>query len=219
MLLLNNETGGYPSLAIREFLNLLSEHRAMRDVPMFSFADHDVYGFDIYHVLNFGSRATPWASPTLICPRLRWAGSTTDALFASVKAYASTSTVAPQWEANMMTKLRNRMKKKTLTAEGQVRYQNMLRSGVLEMSGEEDVRQEVWNMVRQKQVSSAFQSKDEAENSQQFSFLDFTLVQSQGAEMFPLQRLEELVPQLANNRIANVEPAISQCWTYWKNTI
>lgn len=58
MLFLNNKTGGYPSLAIREFLNLLSEHRAMRDVPMFFFADYDVYGFDIYHVLKFGSRVT-----------------------------------------------------------------------------------------------------------------------------------------------------------------
>ena len=53
----------------------------------------------------------------------------------------------------MIAKLRNRMKRKTLISEGEIRYQNMLKSGVLEIAGEEEVRQEVWNMVRLNQVS------------------------------------------------------------------
>ena len=91
--LLRIQTGGYSSLSIREFLNLLSTHRFMQHVPILFFSDHGVYGFDIYHVLKFGSRVTAWSSPTLVCPRLKWAGPTTDDLWSTVTSHAANSSV------------------------------------------------------------------------------------------------------------------------------
>ena len=151
---IEGQTGGYPSLSIREFLHLLSSHSSLQAVPILFFSDHDVYGFDIYQVLKYGSRATAWASPTLVCSRLQWAGPIIDALESAVKTQAELRTEEPGWEKKMTARLTNRMKKKVLTPEGSARHSNMLKSGVLELPGEDEVRKEIWQMVRLGKVCS-----------------------------------------------------------------
>ena len=138
---------------------------------MLFFSDNDVYGADIYHVMKFGSKATAWASPTLICPQLRRAGPTVAALEKSVEQYAesrkremlekdATKTEAEvdalqeQWTTEMMAKLRNRKIKKVISPEAMTRFENMRRSGILDIEGEEDVRNAVVGMVHRQEVSS-----------------------------------------------------------------
>ena len=73
-------------MAIREFLNLSSTNQVLNNVPFFYLSDHDIFGFDIYHVIKFGSRATSWASPSLVCSKLQWAGPTEACLEKSIES-------------------------------------------------------------------------------------------------------------------------------------
>lgn len=73
-------------MAVREFSNLLSTNEVLNNVPFFYLSDHDVFGFNIYHVIKFGAKATAWASPSLVCSKLQWAGPTTACLEKSIEA-------------------------------------------------------------------------------------------------------------------------------------
>ena len=164
------QTGGYPSLNLREFLNLLSKHPLIQDVPFYFFSDHDVFGSEIYCVLKYGSKATAWASPTLICSRLEWAGPTTAALEASVKIHGSfrktfIMTSNPQkteeqvlaealeWETCMLARLRKRMMNKKINADASARYKHLQTSGILSLPGEQAFATELKAMKENSEVS------------------------------------------------------------------
>ena len=67
------KTSGYPTLATREFLHLLSE-TLPAIVHFLYYTDYDIHGCHIFTILKYGCKATAWASDMMVCPRLVWAG-------------------------------------------------------------------------------------------------------------------------------------------------
>lgn len=109
----------------------------MATVPFYFMSDHDIYGFDIYQGLKFGSKESAWASPTLTCSSLQWAGPTLGDLEASITKYTSThraralkadsrvseaagAPLEAQWLETAMTTLRSRMANKAVSEEAEV---------------------------------------------------------------------------------------------------
>lgn len=215
-------------MATREFLNLLSNHKDVQSTPLYYISDHDLYGMDIFTVLKFGSKATAWASPTLVCPRIHWAGPTYEALKAAVSEHAlakkammlkGTEAVsegaaegqAERWATKMLSTLRSKMGKKRMSKEAKARYKSLWQSGTLRLQSEEDFADELRAMKNQNQVSSSlYVPLRPAHNGQQFSLLYFSLVQPHGAELYAIKRLQELAPQASATRIQAPEPQISQ---------
>lgn len=177
-------------------------------------SDHDVHGFDVYNVLKYGCKATAWASPTMVYPRLQWAGPTIADLEGQVEAYVPTyretrmkadttmteqraAAVEQEWKTSMLGKLRNKMKNKPVAKDARTRYNNILQSGILNIRCEREFSEELQTMVENEQVSlfrsSGLRLTDQA---QQFSFLDFATVQPQGPEIFSTGRIQELAPKL-----------------------
>lgn len=163
------QTGGYPSLLVREFLNLLYSHPHLQSTPFLFMSDRDVYGFDVYNVLKFGCKATAWASPTMVCPRLPWAGPTLADLEGQGEVYApihremrmkadATMTaqravvVEEEWKATTLRKLRNKMKNKPVAEDARTRYNNILTSGILDLRFEREFGEELQAMVENEQA-------------------------------------------------------------------
>jgi len=191
-------------------------------------SDHDVYGFDVYNVLKYGCKATAWASPTMVCPRLQWAGPTIADLEGQVEVYApmhremlrkADTTVTEhravameqEWKASTLTKLRNKMKSKPLAEDARTRYNNILKSGILDIRCEREFGEELQAMVENEQASLS-QNRDLrlTDQAQQFSFLDFAMVQPQGPEIFAAGRIQQLAPRDNAAAVTVPQPAISQ---------
>lgn len=49
-------------------------------MPFFYFADHDISGHKWFCVLKYGAKNTAWASPSVVCPQLRYLGPSCDDL-------------------------------------------------------------------------------------------------------------------------------------------
>ncbi|KAI4274807.1 MAG: hypothetical protein LQ337_003656 [Flavoplaca oasis] len=84
-------TGGYPTSTTKEYLNMLSNHPKLQQVPFLCFIDHDMGGFSIFQTLKYGSKNQAWGSKNMVCPRLEYAGPTRQDLRDSVRRYR------PQW--------------------------------------------------------------------------------------------------------------------------
>ena len=151
-------------------MDLLSKHPLIQDVPFYFFSDHDVFGSEIYCVLKYGSKATAWASSTLICSPLEWAGPTTAALEVSVEIHGSfrktmITTINPQmteeqvltealkWKTCMPARLRKRMMNKKINADASARYEHLQNSGILSLPGEQAFATELKTMKENSQVS------------------------------------------------------------------
>ncbi|KAL8978028.1 MAG: hypothetical protein Q9205_006296 [Flavoplaca limonia] len=84
-------TGGYPISTTKEYLNMLSNHPKLQQVPFLCFVDHDMGGFSIFQTLKYGSKNQAWGSQNMVCPRLEYAGPTRQDLRDFVRMYR------PQW--------------------------------------------------------------------------------------------------------------------------
>ncbi|KAL8682527.1 MAG: hypothetical protein Q9186_001474 [Xanthomendoza sp. 1 TL-2023] len=80
-------TGGFPSSLTKEYLHLLSTHKQLQGIPFLCFVDHDMGGFSIFQTLKYGSKNSAWASKTMVCPQLKYAGPTRQDLRDSVRLY------------------------------------------------------------------------------------------------------------------------------------
>ncbi|KAL8735434.1 MAG: hypothetical protein Q9166_000980 [cf. Caloplaca sp. 2 TL-2023] len=86
-------TSGFPSTATKEYLHLLSRNPKLENVPFLYFSDHDMSGFTIFQTLKYGSKNSAWASKSMICPQLEYAGPTIEDLKDSTRIHR------PRWEA------------------------------------------------------------------------------------------------------------------------
>lgn len=75
--LISPKTGGYPSMATREFLNFLARTKPADKVPFIYVSNHDVGGWQIYRTLRYGSAKVAWLSVSQSVPKLEWSGITT----------------------------------------------------------------------------------------------------------------------------------------------
>lgn len=73
------QSGGFPSLACREFV-----HRLQVAVPLAKFlyfGDHDVQGGQQFLLFKYGAKSSAWASDSLVCHDLMYGGPTKAQLF------------------------------------------------------------------------------------------------------------------------------------------
>ncbi|KAG8531270.1 uncharacterized protein KY384_004628 [Bacidia gigantensis] len=76
-------TAGYPSLATREFLHLLSKSPMLNDVPFLYFSDHDFQAAEIFKCLKYGAAHSAESSEQMVCSQLSWAGPSREELLSS----------------------------------------------------------------------------------------------------------------------------------------
>ena len=84
------QTGGYPSIATREFLCLLWSYftsTVVRVPPFYFCSDHDPWAFHIFFLLKYGARKTAAMSTSLVCPTLEWVGPTREDVLQEAENY------------------------------------------------------------------------------------------------------------------------------------
>ena len=162
-------TGGYPSIAVREFVHLVSINLALANVPFYYFNDHDIYGFQQFKGWKYGFGATAWASPSLICSQLEWGGPSVAAVEATIKPYSQevmasrqaadpqlTSQVAEtqrvQWELKTLNRFRRKMQQAGASEEARRRVVSMKRTGLIGTEEEGVVDEEIEKMMSSHQV-------------------------------------------------------------------
>lgn len=145
----------------------------------------------------------------MVCPRLQWARPTLANLKGQVEMYApihremrmkadATMTaqravvVEEEWKATTLRKLRNKMKNKPVAEDARTRYNNILTPGILDLRSERELAASHGRERTGKFFPKLSGSLRFVHRSQQFSFLEFAMIQPQGPELFSVGRIQEL---------------------------
>ena len=114
-----------------------------------------------------------------------------------------------KWGQGLLKRLQSKMQGRDLPLDAANRYQGMKKSGILESSRDETVGAEVVRMIERNEVRCELSSAEELAVSDAFSFLDFTHIRAQGAELYAIERIGELT-QTAITVQEDVQPIVSQ---------
>ena len=107
-MLISLQTGGYPTLAVREFLHKLWLSLCTSGCQFLYFGDHDLQGGQIYTKIKYGARASAWASDRMVVPDLQHMTPTKDQVMKMTEESFTPLYIGESIEASLEAHLQRR---------------------------------------------------------------------------------------------------------------